>query len=95
MAKALEPLKLRVKIIERDRDCARRLSADFPNFLIIHGDVTDLQLLKAERIALDQTFVALSGNDESNLMSCLLAQELGVPQVLAMVHRAETMTSMT
>jgi len=90
VAKALEPLKLRVKIIERDSKCARTLSAKFPRFQIIHGDATDMSLLKAERIALDQTFVALSGNDESNLMSCLLAQELGVPQVLALVHRAET-----
>ena len=90
VAKALEPLKLRVKLIERDRECARQLSADFPGIEIIHGDATDMSLLKSERIGQDQTFVALTGHDESNLMSCLLAQELGVPQVLALVHRAET-----
>ena len=90
VAKALEPLKLRVKLIERDRECARQLSADFPGIEIIYGDATDMSLLKSERVGQDQTFVALTGNDESNLMSCLLAQELGVPQVLALVHRAET-----
>ena len=90
VAKALEPLKLQVKLIERDRECARELSAAFPGIEIIHGDATDMSLLKSERIGQDQTFVALTGNDESNLMSCLLAQELGVPQVLALVHRAET-----
>lgn len=90
VAKALEPLKLRVRIIERDRDCARKLAAEFPNYEIICGDATDMSLLKAERIALDETFVALTGNDEVNLMACLLAQEIGVPQVLALVHRAET-----
>ncbi len=90
VAKALEPLELRVRIIERERLCAQQLSADFPDIEIIHGDATDPSLLKAERIGLDQTFVALTGNDESNLMSCLLAQELGVPQVLALVHHAET-----
>jgi len=87
VAKALQPLKLRVKIIERDRERARQLSAEFPGIEIIHGDATDMSLLKSERIGQDQTFVALTGNDESNLMSCLLAQELGVPQVLALVHR--------
>jgi len=90
VAKALLPLDLRVKIIERDRACTRQLSADFPGIEIIQGDATDPSLLKAERIGRDHTFVALTGNDESNLMSCLLAQELGVPQVLALVHRAET-----
>lgn len=46
--------------------------------------------MKAERIGLAKTFVALTGHDDSNLMACLLAQELEVPQVLALVQRAET-----
>ncbi len=62
----------------------------FPQFEIIYGDATDLALLKAERIGLAKSFVGLTANDESNLMACLLAQELGVEQVLAMVHRSET-----
>jgi trk system potassium uptake protein TrkA len=52
--------------------------------------MTDLSLLQAERVSQAETFVALSGNDESNLMASLMAQELGVDQVLAMVHRTET-----
>lgn len=90
VASALTPLKIRIKLIERDRLRARELAADFPTLEILHGDATDISLLKAERIAQAQTFVALSGHDESNLMACLLAQELRVPQVLALVHRAET-----
>lgn len=90
VARSLQPLGLRVKVIERDRGRAQRLAAEFPTLEIIHGDATDMALLRAERIADAQTFVALSGNDESNLMACLLAQELGVGQVLALVHKAET-----
>jgi trk system potassium uptake protein TrkA len=90
VAKALEPLKIRIKIIERDKGRALALAEEYPDFEILHGDATDLSLLKAERIAQAETFVALSGNDESNLMACLLAQELGVGQVLAMVQRSET-----
>jgi trk system potassium uptake protein TrkA len=83
-------LKIQVKIIEIDKEVAQRLAAEFPEFEIIHGDATDLALLKAERIGQAKTFVGLTANDESNLMACLLAQELGVDQVLAMVHRSET-----
>jgi len=90
VARALGPLDVQVKIIERDRKRAEKLAVEFPKFEIIRGDVTDPALLQAERVAQTKTFVALSGNDESNLMSCLLAQELGVEQVLALVHRAET-----
>jgi len=90
VAKALAPLHIQVKIIEIDKKRAQKLAAEFPEFEIIHGDATDLALLKAERIGQAKTFVGLTANDESNLMACLLAQELGVGQVLALVHRSET-----
>lgn len=89
VAEALERLKVRVKIIETERPRAKSLASRFPSFEVIQGDATDLQFLKAERISGAQTFVALTGGDESNLMACLLAQELQVPQVLALVQRAE------
>lgn len=79
-----------VRIIEQNRQRAGELAERFPKFEILHGDATDLSLLKAERVAEARTFVALSGHDERNLMACLLAQELGVPQVIALVERTET-----
>ena len=90
VARRLEPLNVRIKIIEREKQRAQNLAKTFPKLEIIHGDITDISLLKAERIDQAETFVALSGNEESNLMASLLAQEIGVPQVLALVHRAET-----
>lgn len=90
VARRLEPLNIRVKIIERDKNRAQDLAKTFPRIEILHGDITDLALLKAERIDQAQTFVALSGNEESNLMASLLAQEIGVPEVMALVERAET-----
>lgn len=90
VARRLEPLNIRVKIIEREKQRAQSLAKMFPKIEVIHGDITDVKLLKAERIDQAETFVALSGNEESNLMASLLAQEIGVPQVMALVHRAET-----
>ncbi len=91
VASALSRLDhVQVKLIERDRQRAHKLAARFPQYRVIHGDITDLSLLRAERIGQARCFVALSGNDESNLMASLLARELGVPQELALVHRTET-----
>jgi trk system potassium uptake protein TrkA len=89
VAQALDGLGAEVKIIERDSRRAEVLADQFPRFQIIHGDAADDSLLHAERIGKAQTFVALSGHDETNLMACLLAQDLGVPQVIPLVHRAE------
>ncbi|MDX1501558.1 MAG: Trk system potassium transporter TrkA [Thermoanaerobaculia bacterium] len=90
VARALAPFDVEVKILERDRRRAEELAAAFPRYRILRGDMTDLAFLKSERIDRATTFAALSGNDESNLMACLLAQELEVPEVLALVQRAET-----
>ena len=90
VAKALSGQVDRVKIIERDRRRAEEIAAFFPDFEILHGDATDLSLLRAERIAEANSFVALTGADEPNLMASLLAQELGVPAVIAHVDRTET-----
>lgn len=90
VAQALSSFDAQIKIIERDRTCAEELATLFPRCQVIHGDATDFSLLQVERIDLADTFVALTGHDESNLMASLLARDLGVPQELALVHRAET-----
>lgn len=90
VAQALSHQTDQVKIIERDRRRAEQLAATFPQFEILNGDATDVSLMRAERIADARAFIALMGNDERNLMANLMAQELGVPQVIALVQRTET-----
>lgn len=90
VARALRGMDVGVKIVERDRSRARDLAARFPDFQILHGDATDLSLLRSERIGGEGSFVALTGNDETNLMASLLAQELEIPLVAPLVQRSET-----
>lgn len=90
VAQALAAHVEHVKIIERDYQRATQLAALAPRFEVIHGDATDVSLLRAERVGDAQSFVALAGQDERNLMASLLAQELGVPRVIAFVERGET-----
>jgi len=79
-----------VKLIERDRRRAQEIAAQLPDCEVLWGDATDIALLRAERLSGADAFVALSGNDERNLMASLLAQELGVENVIALVERTET-----
>jgi len=90
VAAAVGALGAEVRIIEKNRARARELAARHPEVHVLHGDATELSLLKAERVRDAAFFVAVTGHDESNLMASLLAQELGVPQVVALVDRAET-----
>jgi trk system potassium uptake protein TrkA len=61
-----------------------------PDFQVLHGDATDVSFLRAERLHEAKAFVALTGHDEGNLMASLLAQEMGIDKVIALVDRSET-----
>lgn len=90
VAEALEGTEVEVKIIERDRQRAQALAARFRRAQVLQGDAADVALLKAERVGQAGTFVAVTGNDETNLMASLVAQDLGVPLVAPLVARSET-----
>jgi trk system potassium uptake protein TrkA len=57
--------------------------------MIIHGDGRDLGLLHEENIKNTQAFVALTGNAETNILSCLAAKKLGVRKTIAMVENLD------
>jgi trk system potassium uptake protein TrkA len=90
VASGLERQARTIKIIEERRERAEELAAEFPQYEILHGDATDMSLLGAEGIGSARAFIALTGNDETNLMACLLAQELGAQQLTALVQKSET-----
>jgi len=92
VAAGLEGQARTVKIIEQNRPRAEELAATFPRYEIVHGDATDMATLAAEGVGDANTFIALTGHDEANLMACLLAQELGARQMTALVQKSETST---
>ncbi len=75
----------RVKLIETSKQAARSASEELSRTLVIEGD--GLSML--EREGLDQTtaFVAVSDDDEINLIGCLYAKRIGVPQTIARIEQ--------
>jgi len=78
-----------VKIIEEDERRARRAAEELPGSLVIHGDGTDLDLLKDEGLEDMDAFVASTGDDEKNIISTLLARQMNVERAIALVNRVE------
>lgn len=76
-----------VKIIEHDLARAERLADTLPHTLIIHGDGTDLDLLEAEDLDEMDAFVAVTGDDENNIIATLLALQHEVTRPIALVNR--------
>jgi len=83
----LQEMGMKVKIIEYDRERCLELSELLPNTLIIHGDGTDEELLQSENISDMEAFISMTGKDEENLMSALLAMQNGVRKVIPKISR--------
>ncbi len=80
--------RYQVKLIEERRERCDYLAAQLPaDVLVLHGDSTDEDLLTAENAPDMDLFVAMTSDDEDNIMACLLAKRLGVRRVLALINR--------
>ncbi|TNE86515.1 MAG: Trk system potassium transporter TrkA [Deltaproteobacteria bacterium] len=78
-----------VMIIEQDKARAKELTASLPGAELVHGDGTDLTQLEEEEIGNYDLFVAVSDEDEVNLMAGLLAKRAGARRTVALVHRPD------
>lgn len=77
----------RVKLIEPRPDVAAQLAEHLPDTLVIRGDATDIDLLVLEGIGEMDAFVAVTEDEESNLVTCLLAKHLGVRKTVALLSK--------
>lgn len=76
-----------IKLIEPDRDRARRLAEELENVLVLNGDPTDIDLLATEGLAEMDALAAVTGDEESNLVACLMAKHLGVRKTVALLSK--------
>jgi len=78
-----------VKLIDSDAERCEDLAEILDNTLIICGDCRDVEMLEREGISKMDAFVAVTGNSETNILSCLLAKKLGVKKTVAEVENME------
>ena len=76
-----------VKLLERDRQRAEIVAARLSRTLVLHGEATDENLLSQENIDEIDMFLALTNDDEDNIMAASLAKRLGCKRVLALINR--------
>jgi len=87
LARQLED-RYQLKIIEPHHGRCQYLSTQLSaGSLVLNGDATDEDLLGEENVQDMDLFIGLTGDDEDNIMSCLLAKRLGARRVLAVINR--------
>jgi trk system potassium uptake protein TrkA len=88
-ARSLCNNKFNIKLIEIDKERAKEVAEKIPGALVIKGDGRNVELLEEENIALMDAFVAVTGNSETNIMSCLVAKSKGVKKTIALVENMD------
>ena len=87
LAREMDRAKVNTKIIEKDEAVCAQLSADLDHVIVLNGDGTDKELLEEENIGSADFVVAITGDEESNILISLLAKELGTHKAITRVSK--------
>ncbi|HBV25510.1 MAG TPA: Trk system potassium transporter TrkA [Acidimicrobiaceae bacterium] len=87
LASRLNERGVEVALVEVRQERCEYLAEKLPDSMILHGDITDTDLLAAERVGDFDAVVASTGEDDANVLACLYAKSMGAPETIAVVHR--------
>jgi trk system potassium uptake protein TrkA len=74
-----------IKIIEEDLQKGEKLSEELNNIEILYGDTMDPEIMNASLVLNASSIIAVTDNDKTNILSCLLAKGYGSKRVIAMI----------
>lgn len=76
-----------VKLIEYSHDRAKYLSTTLDKTIVFVGDASDQELLQEEHVEQVDAFIAVTNDDEANIMSAMLAKRLGAKKAMVLIQR--------
>ena len=81
--------KWEIKLIEPDRDVATDIANSNRDIMVLHGNPTDPNLLVTEGVQEMDAFISVTEDEESNIISCLMAKHLEVKKTVALVSKSQ------
>ncbi len=92
LARKLASVGLRLKLIEPDLQCCERLAEELDNVAVINTEGTDVETLNHEGVSDCDAYVAVTANEQNNILCSLLAKSYGAKRAIALVNRHEFVT---
>ncbi|MEX0447028.1 Trk system potassium transporter TrkA [Xenorhabdus sp. SGI246] len=77
-----------VKLIEHNQKRATELAEILHDTIVFYGDASDQELLAEEHIEQVDVFIALTNDDEANIMSAMLAKRMGAKKAMVLIQRS-------
>ena len=88
-AKKLSKTNINVSLIEQNKEKALDLADKLPEVMVINGDGRNLELLEEENLNSMDAFISVTGNSETNIMSCLMANSKEIGKTIALVENMD------
>ncbi len=89
LARLLEQHGVQGTVLISEPEPAREFAERLERTLILQGDATDVELMEFEGAGETDAFVAFTDEDEENIISSLVARDLGVKQIITLVNRTD------
>ncbi|WP_432736243.1 Trk system potassium transporter TrkA [Maridesulfovibrio sp. FT414] len=86
LAQALDKMKCHTRLLDHDPDRCADLSEKLDSVIVLHGDGTDQDLLKEENVGELDMVISVTGDEEMNILSCLLAKNLGARKTITRIN---------
>ncbi|GGD72023.1 Trk system potassium transporter TrkA [Lacimicrobium alkaliphilum] len=80
--------KHKVKLIEFNQERAKYLSSNLKKATVFCGDASDQELLNEEQVEQTDVFIAVTNDDEANIMSAMLAKRMGAKKTMVLIQRS-------
>jgi trk system potassium uptake protein TrkA len=87
LAKTLERHSIHTKLIEKDSDRCRELAEHLDKVVVLHGDGSDQALLQEENVQDMDVVATLTGDEETNVLTSLLAKRMGAHKTVTRISR--------
>ncbi len=89
---ALESGAVSVRVIERDGTQAERAAETLPNAMVINGDALEPEILEEAGVRATDTAIAVTNDDQTNILASLMAKRVGAERTIALINRASFST---
>jgi len=87
LAARLEAQGVDIVLVDMDRATSVKAAGELSRTTVVHAEASAMDTLAAEGLLDKDAFVAVTGDDETNVLSCLLARRLGVRRTIALVNK--------
>ena len=81
--------RLNVKLIEFNAERAEECASKLSKTMVLHGDVLDGSMMEEANMAKTETVIAVTNDDETNILSSLLAKREGAQRAITLINKGE------